>query len=75
MFRAADDDARLALAHQLYKAGDFKQALEHSNMVYQRNPLRTDNLLLLGAIYYQVLVISFSLKSLLYPFVLSELSC
>ncbi|KAG7580623.1 Tetratricopeptide repeat-containing domain [Arabidopsis suecica] len=49
-----DDDARLALAHQLYKGGDFKQALEHSNMVYQRNPLRTDNLLLIGAIYYQL---------------------
>lgn len=53
-FAAADDDARLTLAHQLYKAGDFKQALEHSNLVYQRNPLRTDNLLLIGAIYYQV---------------------
>ncbi|XP_010413233.1 PREDICTED: probable UDP-N-acetylglucosamine--peptide N-acetylglucosaminyltransferase SEC isoform X1 [Camelina sativa] len=49
-----DDDVRLGLAHQLYKAGDFKQALEHSNMVYQRNPLRTDNLLLIGAIYYQL---------------------
>ncbi|CAN8269855.1 unnamed protein product [Cochlearia groenlandica] len=50
----AEDDARLTLAHQLYKAGDFTQALEHSNMVYQRRPLRTDNLLLLGAIYYQL---------------------
>ena len=50
----ADDDARLTLAHQLYKAGEFKQALEHSNLVYQRNPLRTDNLLLIGAIYYQL---------------------
>lgn len=56
-FAAADDDARLTLAHQLYKAGEFKQALEHSNLVYQRNPLRTDNLLLIGAIYYQVLVL------------------
>ncbi|KAF2542273.1 hypothetical protein F2Q68_00033222 [Brassica cretica] len=53
-FYHSDDDARLTLAHQLYKAGDFKQALEHSNLVYQRNPLRTDNLLLIGAIYYQL---------------------
>lgn len=44
----------MALAHQMYKAGSYKQALEHSNAVYERNPLRTDNLLLLGAIYYQV---------------------
>lgn len=45
---------QMALAHQMYKAGNFKQALEHSNCVYERSPLRTDNLLLLGAIYYQV---------------------
>lgn len=44
----------LALAHQNYKAGNYKQALEHSNAVYERNPRRTDNLLLSGAIYYQV---------------------
>lgn len=51
----ADEDTQLSLAHQLYKSGSYKQALEHSNAVYERNPLRTDNLLLLGAIYYQVL--------------------
>ncbi|KAF2292425.1 hypothetical protein GH714_022664 [Hevea brasiliensis] len=49
-----DEDMHLALAHQMYKAGNYKQALEHSNTVYERSPLRTDNLLLLGAIYYQL---------------------
>ncbi|EEF40435.1 o-linked n-acetylglucosamine transferase, ogt, putative [Ricinus communis] len=49
-----DEDMHLALSHQLYKAGNYKQALEHSNTVYERSPLRTDNLLLLGAIYYQL---------------------
>ncbi|GAB2215300.1 hypothetical protein Droror1_Dr00019683 [Drosera rotundifolia] len=38
----------------MYKSGNYKQALEHSNAVYERNPVRTDNLLLLGAIYYQL---------------------
>ncbi|XP_061366367.1 probable UDP-N-acetylglucosamine--peptide N-acetylglucosaminyltransferase SEC [Gastrolobium bilobum] len=47
-------DLHLSLAHQMYKAGNYKQALEHSNSVYERNPLRTDNLLLMGAIYYQL---------------------
>ncbi|XVF42387.1 hypothetical protein PTKIN_Ptkin01aG0358100 [Pterospermum kingtungense] len=49
-----DEDMHLSLAHQLYKSGNFKQALDHSNAVYDQNPLRTDNLLLLGAIYYQL---------------------
>ncbi|XP_010247969.1 PREDICTED: probable UDP-N-acetylglucosamine--peptide N-acetylglucosaminyltransferase SEC [Nelumbo nucifera] len=49
-----DEDMLLALAHQKYKAGNYKQALEHSNAVYERNPRRTDNLLLLGAIHYQL---------------------
>ncbi|KAL0358434.1 UNVERIFIED_CONTAM: putative UDP-N-acetylglucosamine--peptide N-acetylglucosaminyltransferase SEC [Sesamum angustifolium] len=44
----------LNLAHQNYKAGNYKQALEHSKAVYERNPRRTDNLLLLGAVYYQL---------------------
>lgn len=44
----------LALAHQSYKAGDYNQALELCNTIYRKNPKRTDNLLLLGAIYYQV---------------------
>ncbi|RYR38799.1 hypothetical protein Ahy_A09g043986 isoform C [Arachis hypogaea] len=49
-----DEDFHLSLAHQMYKAGNYKKALEHSNTVYERNPLRTDNLLLLGAVYYQL---------------------
>ncbi|PQQ14894.1 putative UDP-N-acetylglucosamine--peptide N-acetylglucosaminyltransferase SEC [Prunus yedoensis var. nudiflora] len=49
-----DEDAHLSLAHQMYKAGNYKEALEHSKIVYERNPIRTDNLLLLGAIYYQL---------------------
>ncbi|KAL2994322.1 hypothetical protein AAZX31_10G159300 [Glycine max] len=49
-----DEDVYLSLAHQMYKTGNYKQALEHSNTVYERNPLRTDNLLLLGAVYYQL---------------------
>ncbi|CAH9125216.1 unnamed protein product [Cuscuta epithymum] len=49
-----DEDILLNLAHQNYKAGNYKQALEHSKSVYERNPSRTDNLLLLGAIYYQL---------------------
>ncbi|KAL9272079.1 putative UDP-N-acetylglucosamine--peptide N-acetylglucosaminyltransferase SEC [Drosera capensis] len=49
-----EEDILLVLAHKMYKSGNYKQALEHSNAVYERNPLRTDNLLLLGAIYYQL---------------------
>ncbi|XP_059448437.1 probable UDP-N-acetylglucosamine--peptide N-acetylglucosaminyltransferase SEC [Corylus avellana] len=49
-----DEGMLMALAHQMYKAGNFKQALENSNAVYERNPQRTDNLLLLGAIHYQL---------------------
>ncbi|XP_049369936.1 probable UDP-N-acetylglucosamine--peptide N-acetylglucosaminyltransferase SEC isoform X2 [Solanum verrucosum] len=52
--REVDEDALLTLAHQNYKAGNYKQALEHSKAVYERNPGRTDNLLLFGAIYYQL---------------------
>ncbi|KAF8014159.1 hypothetical protein BT93_H0104 [Corymbia citriodora subsp. variegata] len=52
--REANEDILIALAHQKYKAGSYKQALEHSLAVYERNPQRTDNLLLLGAIYYQL---------------------
>jgi protein O-GlcNAc transferase len=54
VFAAIDEDILLALAHQKYKAGNYSQALEHCNVVYEKNPRRTDNLLLLGAIYYQV---------------------
>ncbi|KAM3708571.1 hypothetical protein ACB098_02G107600 [Castanea mollissima] len=49
-----DEGMLISHAHQMYKAGNFKQALEHCNAVYERNPQRTDNLLLLGAIHYQL---------------------
>ena len=44
----------MALAHQSYRSGKYSQALEHGNAVYEKNPRRTDNLLLLGAIHFQV---------------------
>ncbi|KAJ4762338.1 UDP-N-acetylglucosamine--peptide N-acetylglucosaminyltransferase 110 kDa subunit [Rhynchospora pubera] len=44
----------LSHAHQNYKAGKYTQALEDSIAIYDKNPCRTDNLLLLGAIYYQL---------------------
>ncbi|MFS8008401.1 putative protein O-GlcNAc transferase [Helianthus anomalus] len=50
----SDEDTLMSHAHQKYKSGDFRQALDHSKTVYDRNPMRTDNLLLLGAIYYQL---------------------
>lgn len=49
-----EEDMLLGLAHHMYKTGNYKLALENSNAVYERNPLRTDNLLLLGAICYQL---------------------
>lgn len=51
---SVNEETHMALSHQNYKAGNFKQALEHGTAVYKKNPQRTDNLLLLGAIYYQV---------------------
>ncbi|KAL4637814.1 hypothetical protein ACB092_03G103400 [Castanea dentata] len=49
-----DEDSHFLRAHRLYNGGNYKQALELCSSVYERNPLRTDNLLLLGAIYYQL---------------------
>ncbi|CAA2958072.1 probable UDP-N-acetylglucosamine--peptide N-acetylglucosaminyltransferase SEC [Olea europaea subsp. europaea] len=49
-----DEDILLNLAHQHYKSGNYKHALTHSKNVYERDPRRTDNLLLLGAIYFQL---------------------
>ncbi|CAM8991395.1 unnamed protein product [Rhodiola kirilowii] len=49
-----NEDMLVALACQKYKAGNYKHALETSISVYERNPRRTDNLQLLGAIYYQL---------------------
>jgi protein O-GlcNAc transferase len=52
--REVDENVLLGLAHQDYKTGDYNQALEHVNIIYERSPQRTDNLLLMGAIYYQL---------------------
>ena len=49
-----DEDILLAAAHQEYKAGNCKLALQHCLLVHDKSPRRTDALLLLGAIYYQV---------------------
>ncbi|XP_078156327.1 tetratricopeptide repeat (TPR)-like superfamily protein [Carex rostrata] len=49
-----NEETLLSLAHQNYKVGKYSEALEHSIAVYDTNPCRTDNLLLLGAIYYQL---------------------
>lgn len=70
---AVDEDLHLTLAHQMYKSGSYKKALEHSNTVYERNPLRTDNLLLLGAIYYQVCYFSTFVSILLVNYLASYL--
>ncbi|KAK1412024.1 hypothetical protein QVD17_32961 [Tagetes erecta] len=52
--REATEEMLMSVAHKSYKSGDFRQALDHSKAVYDRNPKRLDNLLLLGAIYYQL---------------------
>lgn len=44
----------LEIAQQSYNAGDYRAALEQSNAVYMEKPRRLENLLLLGAVYYQV---------------------
>lgn len=49
-----DEDTLLTLAHKEYKSGNFNSALDYCDAVYEKNPLRTDGLLLLGAIYYQL---------------------
>ncbi|PNT73449.1 probable UDP-N-acetylglucosamine--peptide N-acetylglucosaminyltransferase SEC isoform X2 [Brachypodium distachyon] len=49
-----DEDAHLGIAQQSYNAGDYRAALEHCNAVYMVNPRRLENLLLLGAVYYQL---------------------
>jgi hypothetical protein len=67
----ADEERHLALAHQNYRLGKYREALEQGNVVYEKNPRRTDNLLLLGAIYYQVTISFHVLPSMgvtfLYP--------
>ncbi|WOL01401.1 putative UDP-N-acetylglucosamine--peptide N-acetylglucosaminyltransferase SEC [Canna indica] len=49
-----DEEIYYAIAHQNYKAAKYKEALEFGKAVYEKNPRRTDNLLLLGATYYQL---------------------
>lgn len=49
-----DEGTRLEIAQQSYNAGDYRAALEQSNAVYRENPRRLENLLLLGAVYYQL---------------------
>ncbi|XP_052195013.1 uncharacterized protein LOC127803047 [Diospyros lotus] len=39
MLPAPEEDVHLGVAHQMYKAGSYKQALEHCNDVYESNPL------------------------------------
>jgi protein O-GlcNAc transferase len=46
------DDA-LVRAHQFYNGGRFEQARQICELIRDEAPMRTDNLLLLGAIYYQ----------------------
>lgn len=53
-YAVVDEDMLMALAHQNYRAGNYKNALGHSTAIYERNPRHTDNLLLMGAIHYQV---------------------
>ncbi|CAG9464383.1 unnamed protein product [Pedinophyceae sp. YPF-701] len=44
----------LAHAHTAYRSGHYQRALELCQTVHTREPLRTDVLLLLGAVYYQL---------------------
>ncbi|WVZ67695.1 hypothetical protein U9M48_016739 [Paspalum notatum var. saurae] len=44
----------LEIAQRSYNAGDYRAALEQSNALYMENPGRLENLLLLGAAYYQL---------------------
>ncbi|RLN24384.1 putative UDP-N-acetylglucosamine--peptide N-acetylglucosaminyltransferase SEC isoform X3 [Panicum miliaceum] len=49
-----DEGTRLEVAQRSYNAGDYRAALQQSNAVYMENPRRLENLLLLGAVYYQL---------------------
>jgi tetratricopeptide (TPR) repeat protein len=41
-------------AHNLYSIGRYKEALEHCEVAYDTDAFRTENLLLLGAIHFQL---------------------
>ena len=43
-----------AKAHKLYSMGSYKEALECCELAYEADAYRTDNLLLLGAIHFQL---------------------
>ncbi|KAG2593799.1 hypothetical protein PVAP13_5NG012636, partial [Panicum virgatum] len=49
-----NEGTRLEIAQQSYNSGDYRAALEQSNAVYMENPRRLENLMLLGAVYYQL---------------------
>jgi len=51
---SVNEGTRLEIAQQSYNSGDYRAALEQSNAVYMENPRRLENLMLLGAVYYQV---------------------
>jgi hypothetical protein len=53
-FGLVDEDTRLEIAQQRYNAGDYRGALDYCNALYMQNPRNLDNLLLIGAAYYQV---------------------
>ena len=44
----------ISRAHGLYNTGRYKEALEACEQAYETDAFRTDNLLLLGAIHFQL---------------------
>ncbi len=44
----------LAKAYTLYNAGSYKESLECCELAYEADAYRTDNLLLLGAVHFQL---------------------
>eukprot|EP00850_Spirogloea_muscicola_P014424 SM000103S09516 [mRNA] locus=s103:488527:496923:+ [translate_table: standard] len=52
--KVGDEDDLLRLAHQAYEEGKYEQALSHCKTVHELWPSRTDALLLMGAVYYQL---------------------
>ncbi|KAL3130806.1 hypothetical protein ABBQ38_000142 [Trebouxia sp. C0009 RCD-2024] len=50
----AEYEALRNQAHEAYRGGDFHRALQLCQSVYLVNPNKTDVLLLIGAIYYQM---------------------
>lgn len=50
---AGDEKRHFAFVHQKYRSVKYREVSEHGSIVYEKNPRRTDNLLLLGVIYCQ----------------------